>query len=81
MDDWKILCFIGLCFLVYFISWIILCRLYNKETREWMVGPDWYQITGVVFFLCVPLGFYELIKAYKMNRNGTAPKTIKSVFC
>jgi hypothetical protein len=65
---------------VYIMIYSVIIHFYRKETREWMMGPDYFDLMEGIIFLFLPLGIYEIISARKMNHNKTAPKTIKSVW-
>jgi hypothetical protein len=79
-NDGKLIVFLMIGIAIWMVALALLTHFYKKETREWIVGPDYYEMMGMIFVLCIPCGFYDLIKARKMNRNGTALTTIKSVW-
>ncbi len=64
----------------WFGSAILLLWLLSREMREWVVGPEYFEILGACIMFCPPVGIWDLLRARKMNREKTFPNAIISVW-
>ena len=66
--------------LVVLLVWLGLVVLsfnrLNKETKDWVQGPTYFEIMGACIVFFPPIGLYFWWDARRQNKKGTAPKAI-----